>query len=129
MENAFTKKWGEKKDHGYCLTEFNALRKRHNEDVFEFTKTFNKLYKSLPAEMKPHQITAKVVFVAAFESDFGFSLRERKSATLDEAQTDALEVEDNFTSMGKSKGRSDHDARRRGKEEASTSDQDRKSVV
>ena len=59
------------------------------------------------------------------ESEFGSSLRERKSATLDEAQIDALEVEANFTSMGKSKGMSDHDARRRGKEEASTSSQDR----
>ena len=75
--------------------------------------------------MKPHQTTAKVVFVVAFESEFGFSLRERDSATLDEAQTDALEVEDNFTSTGKSKGRSDHDARWRGREEASTFSQDR----
>ena len=68
MENAFTKKWGDNKDHGYCLTEFNTLRKRHNEDVSEFIKRFNKLYTILPAEMKPHQTTAKVVFVAAFES-------------------------------------------------------------
>ena len=85
MENAFTRRWGENKDHGYCLTKFNALRKIHNEDVSEFIKRFNKLYFSLPVKMKPHQTTAKVVFVAAFESKFGFSLRERKSATLDEA--------------------------------------------
>ena len=75
MENAFTNKWGEKKDHRYYLTESNALRKRHNEDVSKFIKRFNKLYTSLPAEMKPHQIAAKVVFVAAFDSEFGFSLR------------------------------------------------------
>ena len=75
--------------------------------------------------MKPHQTTAKVVFVAAFDSEIRFSLRERKSATLDEAQTDALEVEDKFSSTCKSKGRADHDARWRGKEEASTSGQDR----
>ena len=35
MENFFTLKWGEKRDHGYVLTEFNALKKRHNEDVIE----------------------------------------------------------------------------------------------
>ena len=75
MENAFTRKWGGKKDHGYCLTEFNALKKRHNEDVSEFIKRFNKLYTSVPVEMKSHQIAAKVVFIAAFESKFGFSLR------------------------------------------------------
>ena len=33
MENSFTLKWGEKRDHGYALTEFNALKKRKNEDV------------------------------------------------------------------------------------------------
>ena len=33
MDNLFTLKWGEKRDHGYVLTDFNALKKRHNEDV------------------------------------------------------------------------------------------------
>ena len=33
MENFFTLKWGEKRDHGYVLTKFNALKKRQNEDV------------------------------------------------------------------------------------------------
>ena len=66
-----------------------------------------------------------MVFIVDFESDFGFSLRERKSATLDEAQNIALEVEANFSSMGKSKGKLDHDFRRKGKEEASTSNQER----
>ena len=128
MENVFKRKWGEKKDHEYCLTEFHALRKRPNEDVSSFIKRFNKLYASLSAEMKPHQIAAKVVFVAAFDVDFGFSLRERKSVTLDDAQTDTLEVEANFTSTGKSRGRGDHDVRRRGKEEVSTSNQDREAA-
>ena len=75
--------------------------------------------------MKPHQTAAKVVFVAAFDSKFGFSLRERKPTSLDDAQTYALELEANFSSTGKSKGRSDQDARRRGKEEVSTSGQER----
>jgi len=43
--------------------------------------------------------------VGAFESDFGFTLRERKSHTLDQLQVDALEVEENFTSTGKSRGK------------------------
>ena len=78
--------------------------------------------------MKPHQTAAKVDFVAAFDSKFGFSLRERKFATLDDAQTDALELEENFASTGKSKGKSEQDTRRRGKEEVSTSNQDRDSA-
>ena len=81
----FPQKSGEKTDHGNILTEFNTLKKKHNEGVSEFIKRFNKLYLSLSADMKPHQTVAKVVFVAAFDSEFGFSLRERKPATLDDA--------------------------------------------
>ena len=98
MEDTFLRKWGEKKYHGHCLTEFNTLKKRHNAGVSEFIKWFNKLYLSLLADMKPHQTAAKVVFVAAFDLEFGFSLRERKPATLDDAQTDAVKLEENFAS-------------------------------
>ena len=66
--------------------------------------------------------------MAAFDSEFGFSLRERKLATLDDAQTHALELEENFSSTGKSKGKPEQDTRRRGKEEVSTSSQDRDSA-
>ena len=69
--------------------------------VAEFIKRFNKLYLNLPADMKPQQAAAKVVFIAAFDSDFGFSLRERMPVTLDDAQTDALELEANFAATGK----------------------------
>ena len=84
MEDTFLIKWGEKKDHGHCLTKFNTLKKRHNEGVSEFIKRFNKLYMSLPVDMKPHQTTARVFFLAGFDSEFCFSLRERKPATLDD---------------------------------------------
>ena len=77
--------------------------------------------------MKPHEATAKIIFIAAFDFDFGFSLRERKPATLDDAQSDALELEANFASTGKLKGKIEQDTRRRGKEEVSTSNQDKDS--
>ena len=50
LETQFT---GEKRDHGYSLTEFNAIKRKPNENVFDFLKIFNKLYNSLPIEMKP----------------------------------------------------------------------------
>ena len=78
------KKWGEKRDHGYVLIEFNALKKRHNEDVTKFIKRFNKIYNNLPTEIKPPQAAIKVVFAGAFEPEFGFTLRERKSTSLDQ---------------------------------------------
>lgn len=84
MENSFMQKWGEKRDHGYILNEFNAIKKRSGEDIFDFIKIFNKLYKNHPAEIKPPQFDAWVVFVGAFDSKFGFTLRERKSPTLDQ---------------------------------------------
>lgn len=97
MENSFMHKWGEKRDHGYILTKFNAMKKKPDEGILEFTKRFNKLYKSLPTEIKPPQATARVVFTGAFESKFGYTLRERKSSTLDQIQIDALKVEANFS--------------------------------
>ena len=87
MENYFTKKWGEKRDHDYILTNLNALKKKHNEDVMKFIKRFNKLYNNLPNEIKPPQAVAKVVFSREFESKFGFTLREINSTSLDEIQT------------------------------------------
>lgn len=65
------------------------------------------------------------MFIGAFESEFGFTISERNSISLDQAQTYALEVEEKFSSTGKSKGMLDHDFRQRGKEEASSSNQDR----
>jgi len=98
MENAFFQRWGEKRDHGYILTEFNAIKKKSSEDVSDFIKRFNKLYNNLPVEIKPPLVAAPVVFVRAFDSDFGFTLRERRSSTLDQIQTDA---EENYTSKRK----------------------------
>ena len=92
MGNFFTLKWGEKRDHGCVLTKFNALKKKHNKGVTEFIKRFNKLYNNIPAEIKPPQAATKVFFLGSFEQDFGFTLRERKSTSLDQIQTDIVEV-------------------------------------
>ena len=85
------------------------------------------LYNNIPTEIKPPQAAAKVVFIGAFEPEFGFTLRERKATSLDQIQTDALEVEENFASAGKFKGNIEHEARRKNKEEASTSNKERES--
>ena len=66
-----------------------------------------------------------MVFTGAFEPEFGFTLRERNSTSLDQIQTDVLEVEANFASTDKFKGKTKHEARRKSREEASTSNQDR----
>lgn len=93
-------KSGEKRDHGYILTEFNAIKKKSSEDISDFIKRFSKLYNNLPAKIKPPQVSAWFVFAKPFDSEFNFTLKERKSPTLDQIQTYSLEVEVNFTSTG-----------------------------
>lgn len=65
--------------------------------------------------------------MGAFESDFGFTLRERKSRTLDQLQVNALEVEENFTSVEKSRSKDEPTKRKGGKEETSFSGQAKES--
>ena len=48
LETQFTRRWCEKRDHGYSLMEFNAIKKNSNENMNDFIKRFNKLYNSLP---------------------------------------------------------------------------------
>lgn len=67
MENYFMKIWGEKREHGYILTELNAMKKKHNEYSSEFIKRFKKFNNSIPNEIKPPQVVAKLVFIGDFE--------------------------------------------------------------
>ena len=91
MENRFTQRWGEKRDHGYSLTECNAIKIKSDENISDFIKIFNNLYNNFPVEMKPPPpFGAKVVFAGDFEVDFSFTFRERRYPTLEQIQTDAL---------------------------------------
>lgn len=67
----------------------------------EFVRRFNKLYNRLLVEIKPPPAGAKITFAGAFESNFGFTLRERRSPTLDQIQTYALEIEANLVAARK----------------------------
>ena len=42
LENSFIEKWGQKRNHEYLLTEFNAIRKISKDDTSKFVKRFNK---------------------------------------------------------------------------------------
>lgn len=115
------------RDHKYLLIEFNALRKNPKEDTSEFIKRFNKQYNNLPDDIKPPATAAHVVFMGVFEFDIGFSLRERNSLNIEQLQTDALEVEANMVSVGKSKVKKETIEPKRWKEESSSSGQDKQS--
>jgi len=46
----------------------------------------------MPPDCKPPVASAKVRFSKGFDDDFGVMLRERKSVTLVDMQTNAIEV-------------------------------------
>jgi len=105
LEDSFLRQWDKRKDHLYYLTEFGSLRKNNLETVMEFIQRFNKLYNKIPAEVKPSQPTTKVTFVGTFEPDFALLLRDRRGATLNRMQDDAIEIESNMMAFGKLKAK------------------------
>ena len=64
-----------------------------------------RVYNSIPEDIKPSVAAAKLHYARAFDNDFDFSLRERKSGSLVAMFTDALEVEANMMASGKMKQR------------------------
>ena len=69
--------------------------------------------------MKPHPVGERVIFAGVFESDFSFTLRERRSPTLEKIQTDALEIEANMTVVGKTQENKSIQEKGKAKEESS----------
>ena len=51
--DAFTEKWGEKKDHRHLLAALNSIKKNKNETMDEFNKNFNELVSSIHTNIKP----------------------------------------------------------------------------
>ena len=118
LKSQFIQIWGENRDHGYSLTEFNAIKKKSDENMSDFIKRFNKLYNSSPTEVKPPPIGARVVFAGVFVSYFSFTLRERRSPTLEQIQMDALEIEANMTAAGKAQEKQSVQDKGKSKEES-----------
>jgi predicted transcriptional regulator len=51
--DAFTEKWGDKKEHCHLLAALNTIKKNENETMEEFNKRFNELINSLHKDIKP----------------------------------------------------------------------------
>lgn len=86
-------------------------------------KILNKLYNILPLEIQPPRAGAKVFFAREFESDFGFTLREILSPTLNHIQTNALEIEANLYVAGKIKQKYETMDKNKENEEVGSSNQ------
>jgi hypothetical protein len=85
------------------------MRRSPDETVQEFSTRFIKVYNSIPTEVKPPPRVAQLRYVDSFESDFALLLRERRSTSLDDMMSDAIEVEVNLMASGKIKYNSDRD--------------------
>jgi hypothetical protein len=85
------------------------MRRSPDETVQEFSARFIKVYNSIPSEVKPPPRAAQLRYVDSFESDFALLLRERRSTSLDDMMSDAIEVEVNLMASGNIKYNSDRD--------------------
>lgn len=76
----------------------------------------------MPPDYKPPVTTTKVRFSKDFDYDFAFMLRERTSPTLQDMQTNAIEVETNRSASYKLKAKAEKDEIKvKAKEEGSSS--------
>ena len=105
FQNAFLDRWDDKQNPLQLLSQYNGLKKGGFESVHEFSSRFMRVYNSILEDIKPSATAAKLHYAGAFDNDFAFSLRERKSVSLATMFTDALEVEANMMASGKMKQR------------------------
>jgi hypothetical protein len=109
LDDSFLRHWGNKKDLLYYITEFRALKREEGESLSDFSKRFNKMYKKIPAKVKPTETSAKMTYASAFNPDFCLLLRERRATSLSYMQDATLEVESNILAADKLRGKSDRD--------------------
>jgi hypothetical protein len=85
------------------------MRRSLDEIVQEFSAIFIKFYNSIPTEVNPPPRATQLRYVDSFESDFSLLLRERRSTSLDDMMSDAIEVEVNLMASGNFKYNSGKD--------------------
>jgi hypothetical protein len=67
LYEAFIKKWGDRRDYLYYITEFGSLKRKNGESISDFTKRFNKIYGTIPDEIKPTEASSKITYANAFD--------------------------------------------------------------
>jgi hypothetical protein len=118
FESLFLEKWEEKNNSVQMLTLYNQLKRGNDESIKNFSSRFNTIYNSLPKDCRSLEGMAKLHYAEAFDDEFALFLRERRSATLVDMMSDAIEVEINM--MSSKRGRYKVEARKV-KEEPQTS--------
>jgi hypothetical protein len=78
------------------LEEYDHLKRQPGETVPQFSARFNKIYHAMSADIRPPPGSAHLHFPDAFDPEMAFQLRERNTATLEEMQNIAVDVEANL---------------------------------
>jgi hypothetical protein len=78
------------------LEEYDHLKRKPGETVQQFSARFNEVYHSIPVDVRPPPGLAKLHFPDAFDPEMAFQLRERNTASLEEMQNIAVDVETNL---------------------------------
>jgi hypothetical protein len=78
------------------LEEYEHLKRKPGETVQQFSTRFNDVYHSIPVDVRPPPGLAKLHFPEAFDPEMAFQLRERNTASLEEMQNIAVDVETNL---------------------------------
>jgi hypothetical protein len=78
------------------LEEYDHLKRKPGETVQQFSARFNKVYHAIPVDIRPPPGSAHLHFPDAFDPEMAFQLRERNTASLEEMQSIAVDVETNL---------------------------------
>ena len=78
------------------LEEYDYLKRKPGETVQQFSARFNKVYHAMPIDINPPLGSAHLHFPDAFDPEMAIQLRERNTASLEEMQSIAVDVETNL---------------------------------
>jgi hypothetical protein len=80
----------------FILEEYEHLKRKPGETVHQFSARFNQAYHAIPADIRPPPGAAHLHYPDAFDPEMSFQLRERNTASLEEMQKIAVDVETNL---------------------------------
>ena len=92
----FLDRWEIRRNVFLILEEYEHLKRKPRETIPQFSARFNKVYHAIPADIRPPPGSAHLHYPNAFDPEMTFQLRERNTASLEEMQKIAVDVETNL---------------------------------
>ena len=92
----FLDRWVVKGNVFLLLEEYEHLKRKPGETVHQFSARFNQVYHAIPTDIRPPPGSVHLHYLDAFDPEMEFQLRERNTASLEEMQNIAVDVETNL---------------------------------